>query len=164
MIETVLFYIFSTGALVGAFLMLFRKSPVSAAMSLLLSAFCCAAVMVLLKAGFLAVALLFVFGSIVAVLFIFALMLLNVQREEWGQRRHTLTKALSIALVSLLGIGLAVYSFGSQIKGPELSQDFGSVERLGSLLFSRGLLPFELTAFLILSAVIGVVVVAGRKV
>jgi len=162
MIESIIFDILALFTLFGAGLILFRRSPLAVTLGLLLIATASAGLYGLMSAGFLAVMQYVVFVSLVTVLLVFVFMLLNIQREEFGQRRHAINKVLSIVIVSLITVKL-VTAIVVLPDTTQLADNFGSLKEVGLLLFSRYLLPFGLVGFIVLTSVISAAVVAGRK-
>lgn len=162
--EAVIFWMFSLLAICGAVLLVFHKNPIHSALSLILTLFCTASIFVLLHAGFIAVMQVLVYAGAIMVLFVFVIMLLNLQREELGLRRHALKKALAAALVLIMGLKFAaVMAVQNTVREP-LPDSFGSIENVGVLIFTDFFLPFEAIAILLLAAIVGAVVVAKTRV
>ncbi len=162
--EQLLFYVFAALAVASSLLMVLQRNPVTAAMNLVLAMFAIAALFVLLHAHFMAAIQLLVYAGAIMVLFVFVIMLLNLQEEELRSRKRNFLHVLSVAL--------AIFAF-LQIRElldrtpaepvPEMDSTFGTTQAVGKLLFSDYLLPFELTSVLILAAIVGAVVLAKRK-
>jgi NADH-quinone oxidoreductase subunit J len=162
--EQSLFYVFAALAVASSLLMVMQRNPVTAAMNLVLAMFAIAALFVLLQAHFMAAIQLLVYAGAIMVLFVFVIMLLNLQEEQLRSRKRNFLHVLSVAL--------AIYAF-LQIRElldrtpaeplPGMDAAFGTTEAVGKLLFSDYLLPFELTSVLILGAIVGAVVLAKRK-
>jgi NADH-quinone oxidoreductase subunit J len=162
--EQSLFYVFAALAVASSLAMVLQRNPVTAAMNLVLAMFAIAALFVLLHAHFMAAIQLLVYAGAIMVLFVFVIMLLNLQEEQLRSRKRNFLHVLSVALV--------IYAF-LQIRElldrtpaepvPEMDSAFGTTEAVGKLLFSDYLLPFELTSVLVLAAIVGAVVLAKRK-
>ena len=163
MAEAVFFYVFTALALAAALSVVFNRRPIYSVLSLLVVMFCLAALFVMLGAYFVAALQVLLYAGAVLVLFLFVVMLLNLEPETLSRMRlftlrGTGTLAALILLVSLLGIVMRV-SVPATAAG---SASDGTVEAIGRLLFTTYLLPFELTSFLILAAIIGAVTLAKQ--
>ncbi len=168
-LETVVFYVFAALALTGALLVISFKNPVSSALSLVLTLFSTAVLFVLLLAHFVAVIQILVYAGAIMILFLFTVMFLNLKPEALNFESKNLPFKISVLLVVLLFVGYFA-SLGFK-KGLSLSNistsdmdGFGTVEGVGTTLFTDYLLPFELTSVLILVAIIGVVAIAKKRV
>ncbi|MCZ6639660.1 MAG: NADH-quinone oxidoreductase subunit J [Candidatus Dadabacteria bacterium] len=166
--ETVVFYVFAALALTGALLVISFKNPVSSALSLVLTLFSTAVLFVLLLAHFIAVIQILVYAGAIMILFLFTVMFLNLKPEALNFESKNLPFKISVLLVVLLFVGYFA-SLGFK-KGLSLSNistsdmdGFGTVEGVGTTLFTDYLLPFELTSVLILVAIIGVVTIAKKR-
>lgn len=166
--ETVVFYVFAVLALAGALMVVTFRNPVSSALSLVLTLFSTAVLFVLLLADFIAVIQILVYAGAIMILFLFTVMFLNLKSD----RLMFESKHLHFKLGALLAVLLFVGYFASLgfKKGLSLSNistsnldGFGTVEGVGTTLFTDYLLPFELTSILILVAIIGVVVIAKKR-
>lgn len=167
-LETVVFYVFAALALTGALLVISFKNPVSSALSLVLTLFSTAVLFVLLLAHFVAVIQILVYAGAIMILFLFTVMFLNLKPEALNFESKNLPFKISVLLVVLLFVGYFA-SLGFK-KGLSLSNistsdmpGFGTVEGVGTTLFTDYLLPFELTSVLILVAIIGVVAIAKKR-
>ena len=163
MAEVVFFYTITVLLLAAALSVVFNRQPVYSVLSLLVVIFCLACYFVLLGAYFVAALQVLLYAGAVLVLFLFVFMLLNLSPEVLARARpFTLrtigTLAAAFLLFCLVRILLAP-------GGPQTSPypPSGSVESVGRALFTTYLLPFELTSFLILAAIIGAVTLAKRS-
>ena len=162
--EAIVFWGFSLMALVSAVMMVFHKNPIHSALSLIMTLFSTACLFVLLNAGFIAVMQILIYAGAIMVLFVFVIMMLNLQREGLGIRRHRIKKAVGMIACILVGIRFASVLFSQNIDKANLPADFGSIENVGTIIFTNFFFPFELIAILLLSAVVGAVMVAKTKV
>lgn len=167
-LETVVFYVFAALALTGALLVISFENPVSSALSLVLTLFSTAVLFVLLLAHFVAVIQILVYAGAIMILFLFTVMFLNLKPGALKFESKNLPFKISALLVVLLFVGYFA-SLGFK-KGLSLSNIstfdmdfFGTVEGVGTTLFTDYLLPFELTSVLILVAIIGVVAIAKKR-
>ncbi len=159
--ESVLFYVFSLLALASSLAVITRRNPVSAALFLVLAFFCLAGIYVLLDAYFLAAVQVAVYAGAIMVLFLFVIMLLNLGPEElprfMTKKVKWLYAVVSVALTALLlGLDLSRRPAGELLPLP------GEAGAIGDKLFGEYLLPFEITAVLLLVAIVGSVVMAHR--
>lgn len=165
MIETVLFYTFTTPMVLAALMVAFSRQPIYSVLSLLAVMFCLAGLFVMLGAYFVAALQILLYAGAVLVLFLFVIMLLNLEPEALARMRlFTLRGAGTFAAAALFVCLARILAHPPQ--APPLSETAapsGTVESIGTLLFTAYLLPFELTSFLILAAIIGAVTLAQRR-
>jgi NADH-quinone oxidoreductase subunit J len=164
--DTILFIVFAIVAVVCAFNLILQKHPISSALSLIGVMGSLAVLYLLLGAEFMAMAQMIVYGGAVMVLFIFVIMLLNAGSEKTSGKSWFAQIAglpLLLAFVAVMGFliefgysGTRTVEFGSWVGG--------TAERVGQLLFTRYLLPFEVISILILIAILGAVVLARKEV
>lgn len=144
-------------------LMIFQTNPVASAIYLVGAFFGLAALYVLLSAPFVAVLQVLVYAGAIMVLFTFVIMLLNIRKEELVYDRVTWRKT-AVVLTALFFAGFLIWHF---LKIPvvpfaPVEEGFGEVHKVGRLMFSKYLIPFELTSVLLLVAIIGALVL-GKK-
>ena len=175
MFEQVLFWLLGVGALVSAAMVILpplNKNPVHAALSLVISFFFMAGLYMLLLAHLMAVLQILVYAGAIMVLFLFVLMLLNLSEGELGVESMTWGHWIGLGGLSLVAgkVVTMLAASGDNVPAGEPPGDamlmnaegFGTVESVGHLLFTQYLVPFEMTAILLLIAVIGAVVLAKR--
>lgn len=158
-----LFFLLSFVALLSALMVLLSKKPIHSVLYLTLTFFTLAGHYILLNAQFLAVVHIIVYAGAIMVLFLFTVMLLNLNIEGEFQKSNLMKFVAAIAggMIFLVLIG-ALKSFDvSTVSNPELTQ-IGLVKNLGKVLFKDYLLPFELSSILFLSAMVGAVML-GKK-
>lgn len=161
MVGTILFWIFAVIGVAGAIGLIFNRNPVYAALSLVLNFFSIAGLYLTLNAEFLAVIQVLVYAGAIMVLFLFVIMLLNLQDED-GILSFDLRRGLAV----LLGIGfiaelmLVFRSFQEKpIQGEFV---YGKVETVGEQLMTQYLFPFEMISVILIAALIGAIIVARR--
>ena len=161
-----LFYIAASIALGSAILVVLNKNAVYSALFLVLCFFSLAIIYLLLEAYFLAVLEVFIYAGAIMVLFLFAIMLLNLGREKALPHFMKFQRALSIMLVALffIGVSLIMLDGSGELHQPLTKFSSGSVYALGEALFTKFLLPFEVASLLLLVALIGTVYLAKRKI
>jgi NADH-quinone oxidoreductase subunit J len=158
-----LFLFLAAVAIFSALAVIFSKNPVYSVLYLIITFFSIAGHFILLNAQFLAIVNIIVYAVAIMVLFLFVIMLLNLNHKSEPQKPFYIKLAACIAggllLVTLVGAmrGSSVRN-GDQLVGT----DIGSVEKLGQVLFTNFLLPFEISSVLFLSAMIGAVML-GKK-
>lgn len=161
--EPFLFYIFAAVILVTIILMIFQTNPVASAICLVITFFALAVLFVLLQAPFVAVIQVLVYAGAIMVLFTFVIMLLNLHKKDLIYDKFNWRKVF-VVLVGVFFIGFLAFYF---IKIPvfpfaPVDSSFGSVQGVGRLMFTKYLIPFELTSILLLVAIIGAVML-GKK-
>ncbi len=162
--EALMFWILALVAVVMATMMIFHKNPISSALSLIVVLFCTAGLYVILEATFIAVTQVMVYAGAIMVLFVFVIMLLNLRREELGLRRHKVVKVIGVLFcVGLLSQLIAIVSTALPAAA-EIAADFGNMEHVAWLLFTKYMLAFQAVAILLLAAVVGAVVIAKRRI
>jgi NADH-quinone oxidoreductase subunit J len=172
MLALILFFIFAALCVGGAVNLLVQKHPINSALSLIVVMGSLALIYLLLGAEFVAAVQIIVYAGAVMVLFVFVIMLLNAGEEERLPHRSRVATMLGVPAL-IIGLGIAVafvtHVIGADrvaIGGPEImngSDVFGNPQAIGNLLFSKYLLPFEVTSVLILIAIMGAVVLARRE-
>ena len=163
MTEAVFFYSFTGFMLAAACAVVFNRHPIYSVLSLLVVMFCLASLFVMLQAYFVAALQVLLYAGAVLVLFLFVIMLLNLEPESLARMRlFTLRTAGTIAAAALLVSLLKILLGSSGPAQPLAPSSQGTVESIGAALFNQYLLPFELTSFLILAAIIGAVTLAKQ--
>ncbi len=151
-----------------AFGVVFNKSPIGSAVSLIGMMLCLAGVFVIQSAHFLAILQVLIYAGAIMVLFMFVIMLLNLKTAEdtvWKAREHNtllsvLTGFLVLGLVYKLVEIATDANFGP---GMPVAENFGTTEMVGAKLFTDYVLPFEVASILLLVAMIGALVLAKTK-
>ena len=168
---TFLFFVAAATALAGAFGVVLARNPVHSALFLVMTLISVAVLFLLRDAELVAAVQVIVYASAIVVLFLFVIMLLGVDREESLEDRVPGQRAAAIALgVILLAeiVFLAGHEWATGQKTasgvPLQGQGFGgNVERVARVLFTDFLWAFEITAVLLVIAVVGAVVLARRS-
>jgi NADH-quinone oxidoreductase subunit J len=160
--QLLMFYFLGFGALVSALLLVTNRRPVAAAMSLILTMLFLAGIYVLLDAHLIAVLQIIVYAGAIMVLFLFVIMLLNVE-EKSGRLSN---RKIALQFVGILVVGAILIAVTGLIKiGPaQLADSFGTTKAVGQMLFTDFLLPFEIASILLLAAIVGAVILAKRKI
>ena len=162
MMQQYLFLILGFFAVLSALMVVFSKNPIYSVLYLVLTFFAIAGEYVLLNAQFLAIVNVIVYAGAIMVLFLFVIMLLNLNKETephkalWMKFGAVVTGGLLfLVIVSSLKIAddITIHPFKS---------DIGLIKNLGQVLFNQFLLPFEVSAILFLAAMVGAVML-GKK-
>lgn len=166
------FYAFSALAVVSAIATVTRKNPVVAAVWLVATFFAVAVAYVLLSATFLAVLQVLVYAGAMMVLFVFVIMVLDVDESGAAESRRPSRVGrfgyyFTVALAGGLMVWVLLATLSKQFITPGArippDSDFGSANAVGRLLFTDYLFAFEAISLLLLAAVIGAVVVARSR-
>lgn len=166
MLDAFFFWAFAFLVVAGALGTVTFRNAVHGAVGLTASLVGVAGIFLLQGAEFLSVAQIIVYVGGIMVLFLFVIMLVNVGRSA-GERRFSPNAKLAAALCLGLG-GLVLYFLFSRplVLAPALAESTpaqGNTERIGNALFTSYLLPFEIVSVLLLAALIGSVVLAGKR-
>ena len=163
--QEVLFYIFSSLTLLCGLLVVFNpfsRNPVTSAMFLVLTIISMSGLFVLLQAYFLAAVQILVYAGAVIVLFLFVIMLMDLKEEE-RRRFQKLGTFLGVAAVAGLA-GIMINTVRLSGVGESLvASGEGESDRLGQLLFTSYVLPFEIISVLLLVAMVGCILLSKRE-
>lgn len=168
--EAFFFYLFGGLALISGALVVFQRKPVHSAMALIFTFFCIAALYVLLRAEFIAVIQVLVYAGAIMVLFLFVIMLLNLEGEQavegGGNRFRRWLGGFLAILAFLLLTPVWALQILPAFKGtfpPEKVQELDNTVWVARLLFTDYLLPFEVASVLLLAAIVGAVYFAMKR-
>ncbi len=160
-----IFYFLSFVAVLSALMVVFSRNPVHSVLYLIITFFAIAGHYVLLNAEFLAVVHVIVYAGAIMVLFLYVIMLLNLN-EAMEPHKSALLKASAIICAGLLMIVFVGALKGSALIAQPVSSggdDIGSVKSLGSVMFTDFLLPFEISSVLLLVAMVGAVMLGKSE-
>ncbi|MDR9394183.1 NADH-quinone oxidoreductase subunit J [Roseovarius sp. SYSU LYC5161] len=162
------FYLFAIAALVGGLFTVISRNPVHSVLWLILSFISAAGLFVLLGAEFLAMLLLIVYVGAVAVLFLFVVMMLDVDFAELkAEMARYMPLALLIGIILLMQFGLA-YGNWEMAAGAEgaraapMTEGVENTAALGMLLYDKYFLIFQMAGLILLVAMIGAIVLTLR--
>jgi NADH-quinone oxidoreductase subunit J len=158
----ILFLIFAGFCLAGAINLLLQSHPIASALSLIVVMTSLAVLYLLLGAEFLAAAQVIVYAGAIMVLFTFVVMLLNAGREEHTLGSRAARRLGFPAVVVILAVIATVILRAQGLGVARMSDGITSTEELSAVLFTKLLLPFEVTSVLILIAILGAVALARR--
>jgi NADH-quinone oxidoreductase subunit J len=162
--EQLIFYFFAILLVFAASMVITVKNPVHAALFLVLAFFSSAVIWLLLEAEFLAIALVLVYVGAVMVLFLFVVMMLDVNLAEL---RAGFTKYLPVGgLVALLMMVAMSWVVGSRYFNREVSPhpaDYSNTRELGKVLYTDYIYPFEIAAIILLVAIVAAIALTMRE-
>jgi NADH-quinone oxidoreductase subunit J len=158
------FYFLSFLAILAAVMVVVSRNPIHSVLYLIVTFFCIAGHYVLMNAQFLAVVHIIVYAGAIMVLFLYVIMLLNLNRETEPHKSNLLKVTATVC-----GGLLMIVIIGS-LKGTEqlaqqqvASGDISLVKNLGKVMFSDFLIPFEVTSVLLLAAMVGAVMLGKSE-
>jgi NADH-quinone oxidoreductase subunit J len=172
LIYTFHFYLFGTIAIAAALAFVTRRSPVAAALWLVITMFSLSALYVMLDAQFIGVMQVLVYAGAIMVVFLFVIMLLNLGhpseivdiRGKWATGAAVVAGLLLITEIMVIGGGNVAVKY--QVPpgyAADQMQKYGAVGTIARPLFNEYLLAFELTSVLLLVAIAGAVVLGQRR-
>src|ERR1700716_3194323 len=154
MLEYLIFFIFATMTVVFALVVVLHRNPVVGALSLVVSFFALAVMYVLLDAPFLAALQVIVYAGAIMVLFLFVIMLLNLQKQREEPTRP-LQQFLGYAGSATFGIGLVYYLAKYGVMQLPATPFVADARTVGIKLFEAYIFPFEAVSILLLAAIVG---------
>jgi len=167
LIATIAFYLFATLTIAPALAVIFARNPVHSVLWLILAFFNAAGLMLILGAEFIAMLLVIVYVGAVAVLFLFVVMMLDI---DFASLRRGFTANLPFGIiVAIVLAGEVIVAAMSWKAGPTLSGHAipaaaqPNIVALGQLLYSRYLFAFEIAGLILLVAMIGAIVLTHRS-
>ncbi len=142
---------------------MFAKNPLYAILSLIVTFFTIAALYILLNAQFLGIIQIIVYAGAIMVLFLYVLMMLNLNKED-ESKKHNINKLVGIVAAGILFVGMlgAYKGLKTGVATKDIDVSVGLTKNLGKLLFNEYVLPFELASILILAGIVGAVLI-GKK-
>jgi NADH-quinone oxidoreductase subunit J len=164
----IVFYAFSAVLVLSALGVITSRNPVHAALLLVLAFFTSAAIWLQLQAEFLAITLILVYVGAVMVLFLFVVMMLDI---NLARLREGFWSYLPLGgLVGLLLVAEMVIVLGSRYAGfrdigtpPALPADYSNTKELGRLLYTEYVYPFEIAAVILLVAIVAAIALTLRR-
>jgi NADH-quinone oxidoreductase subunit J len=166
--QSVVFYFFSTVMVLAALRVITARNPVHAALFLVLAFFSAGGIWMLLRAEFLAIALVMVYVGAVMVLFLFVVMMLDINLERIRQGFWSylpIGAVVGLLMVAEMAIVLGGKYFGLDgMSAPaEAEPGYSNTKELGRLLYTEYVYPFELASIVLLVAMIAAVALTLRK-
>ncbi|HVE72340.1 MAG TPA: NADH-quinone oxidoreductase subunit J [Thermoanaerobaculia bacterium] len=159
--EVIIFFVFAAIAVVFALVVVLHRNPVVGALSLVASFFALAVMYVLLEAPFLAALQVIVYAGAIMVLFLFVIMLLNLQHVAEPPTRP-IQQFLGYTSCAAFGIGLVYFIIKYAIVGRPAAQFPSTARDVGIRMFEAYVFPFEMVSILLLAAIVGSLLLSGR--
>jgi len=169
MIQLIAFYLFATIVIASAAMVIFARNPVHSVMWLILAFFNAAGLMLLAGAEFIAMLLVIVYVGAVAVLFLFVVMMLNI---DFAELRAGFVRYLPLgALVAIILVAELIFALGAWSAGgvdlaaraaPAVTEK-SNIQQIGELLYTRYIFLFEAAGIILLVAMIGAIVLTHRQ-
>jgi len=168
MIEQTVFYLFGGILLLSASMVVIMRNPIHAALFLVLSFFASAAIWILLHAEFLAITLVLVYVGAVMVLFLFVVMMLDINQVtvREGFARY-LPIGIFVAVLMVIAMGLVVgsdyFMSDTYMAIKSVSPDYSNTKELGITLYTEYLYQFEIAGAILLVAIIAAISLSMSK-
>lgn len=158
------FYFLSFLAVISALMVVFSKNPVHSVLYLIITFFAIAGHYILLGAQFLAAVHVIVYAGAIMVLFLYVIMLLNLNEESEPHKSNilkvTATVCAGLLLIIVVGSLRGVEAMPAAV---ESTEPIGLVKNLGKVMFDEFLIPLEITSLLLLAAMIGAVMLGKSE-
>jgi NADH-quinone oxidoreductase subunit J len=152
-------------AIMFALMVVISRSPVNSVLYLVLTFFCIAGHYLVMNAQFLAIVHIVVYAGAIMVLFLFVIMLMDLNQEGEPQ------KSWVIKLIAAVAGGMMLFVLVGSLKGTEQiglssygASQIGTVKNLGKVLFSEFLFPFEIASILLLAAMVGAIMIGKKEI
>lgn len=166
-IQQVIFYFFAVLAIVASIAVVSAKNPVRAVLFLVFTFFCMAALWMLLQSEFLSIVLVLVYVGAVMVLFLFVVMMLDIEAPKLQRsfvRFWPLGMLVAGFMLTMMAweVGKPIFGLESVSVPAERAADYSHVKALAQLLYTDYLLPFEIAGVILLVAMIAAIGLAFR--
>ncbi len=161
----VLFYILAAVTLATAFLTIISKNPIHSAIYLVICFFSIAGHYLLFNAQFLAIVHIIVYSGAIMVLFLFTIMLMNLNKEdERGKPMLTrIAAVISFCLLAFILIAVFVKAQPAMVENNVTGVDYQSIKVLGQVLLNEYMVPFETASVLLLVSMVGAVLLSKKE-
>lgn len=166
--ESFIFYLFSAILLFAALRVITARNPVHAALYLVLAFFTAAGLWMTLEAEFLAITLVLVYVGAVMVLFLFVVMMLDINLDKlregfWDYLPVALPVAILLMLEMAVILGGRFFGLNKFAAPSAHPADYSNTRELGRLLYTEYVYPFELAAVILLVAIVAAIALTMRK-
>lgn len=161
----IVFFVLAAITLSTAFLTIYSKNPIHSAIYLVICFFSIAGHYLLLNSEFLAIVHIIVYSGAIMILFLFTIMLMNLNREdEVHKPRITRVRAIMIFIIMCIVLMVIFINSTPIADVPEpLGEDYQSIKVLGKVLLNEYMVPFEFASVLLLVAMIGTVLLSKKE-
>lgn len=163
---SLIIYILGGLTIGSALMVILSKHPVRSVLYLVLTFFFISGNYIMLNAQFVAIVNIIVYAGAIMVLFLFVLMLLNMSRDNEPRTSFTVKLSAALAGGTLLIVLLAAIKdvlLPEKVMSTITDNSQGLIEKLGEILFTKYVLPFEVSSILFISAMVGAVLLAKRE-
>ncbi len=172
MLESLLFIIMSLITIACAIGVVFQKNPIYSAVFLIQTMVSLAVLYVLLHAQFVAAVQVMVYAGAIMVIFVFVIMLLNLNKDDMedGKIKMPMQKPaaiiLGLVLVVMIGVIMTrtIYQGAQGEYTPEVMDQIGNTQLVGKMLFTKYVLPFEIASILLFAAIVGAIILAKKQI
>jgi NADH-quinone oxidoreductase subunit J len=163
---TFFFYFLSTIAIAGALLTITRRNPVHSALSLIFTLLALAGLYLMLYAPFVAGVQIILYAGGIMVLFLFVIMLVNLEKAELEEQFNKQWLVGGLAAAIFGGLLLFIYVKGKGVFPANfvLRPEENNTQQIGLMLYKNYAFPFEIASVLLLVAIVGAVVMAKKRV
>ncbi|MCI0449976.1 MAG: NADH-quinone oxidoreductase subunit J [Chlorobi bacterium] len=165
--ENIVIITFAAIALGSAVMMITRRSPVVSVLFMILNFFSVSAIYLMLRSQFVAIIQILVYAGAIMVLFLFVIMLLNLQDDKKLTENISYKKLSAVIMALLLFSSLAItayYGFlGKHKTLNPAAETQGTIESVGRELYTTYSFPFELVSLILLAGIVGAIVLAQKK-
>ena len=161
----IIFYILAAITLSTAFLTIYSKNPIHSAIYLVICFFSIAGHYLLFNAQFLALVHIIVYSGAIMILFLFTIMLMNLNKEDEVHKPRITRLGASVVFCLLSVVMIAVFVNSKTIMGEYdlTGEDYQSIKKLGKVLLNEYMVPFEFASVLLLVAMIGTVLLSKKE-
>ncbi len=161
----IIFCVLAAITLSTAFLTIFSKNPIHSAIYLVICFFSIAGHYLLLNAQFLAIVHIIVYSGAIMILFLFTIMLMNLNKEDEVHKPRITRLGAIVSFCLICLILLAIFINSKPIVGDYFvtGEDFQSIKTLGKVLLNEYMVPFEYASILLLVAMIGTVLLSKKE-
>lgn len=166
--QSVVFYFFSTVLVLASLAVITAKNPVHAALFLVLAFFTAGGIWMLLHAEFLAIALVMVYVGAVMVLFLFVVMMLDINIERirqgfWSYLPVGALIGILMVVEMIMVLGGRYFGLEGMPQPSEVQPGYSNTKELGRLLYTEYVYPFELASIVLLVAMVAAIALTLRK-
>lgn len=162
MVQQFTFYVLAAMVLISGLTVISAKNPITSAISLVVTLGAVAGLFALMDAHFIATIQVLVYAGAIMVLFVFVIMLLNLEPEGSAGLQFSPMKAVGVGVAGAGGLLMLWKLLPGGTAFGAVSPDYGTMEAVANRLFVNYLIPFEAISLLLTAAVVGAVVVGKR--
>jgi NADH-quinone oxidoreductase subunit J len=161
----IIFCVLSAITLATAFLAIFSRNPIHSALYLVISFFTIAGHYLLLNSQFLALVHVIVYSGAIMILFLFTIMLMNLNKENEVHKPRITRLGAIVSFFLICVVLILVFINSKPIIGEYIStgEDYQSIKVLGNVLLNEYMVPFEFASILLLVAMIGTVLLSKKE-